>query len=203
MSAPTLARPTPDPDLDPWELVAAAQGGDREAFGGLYERYARVVFRVVLSRVRDHSLAEDLTSETFLRALRGIEGVSEQGRVGAWLVTIAGNLVRDHYKSSRYQRERLIPPPADELDVSYPWGPAARAPDPEGTAIVAAEVEELERELVRLSPLQRECLRLRFLAGLSVSEAASVMGRTEGAVKSLQHRAVGALALSLREWVAR
>src|SRR4029450_11140113 len=79
---------------------------DQDAFGQLYDRYVDVVFRFVLFRVGDRPLAEDLTSETFLRALRRISSVSYQGRdVGAWFVTIARNLVLDHVKSSRYRLE--------------------------------------------------------------------------------------------------
>ncbi len=84
----------------------AAQDGDKSAFAQLYDRYVDVVFRYVLFRVGDRELAEDVTSETFLRALRRIESVSYQGRdVGAWFVTIARNLVLDHVKSSRFRLE--------------------------------------------------------------------------------------------------
>ena len=97
------------PALEPggsWDLVHAAQDGDRSAFAQLYDRYVDVVFRYVLFRVGDRELAEDVTSETFLRALRRIESVSYQGRdVGAWFVTIARNLVLDHVKSSRFRLE--------------------------------------------------------------------------------------------------
>src|SRR3981081_3191216 len=89
-----------------WELVTAAQEGDSAAFGLLYDRYVDVVYRYVLFRMGDRDLAEDVTSETFLRALRRITSVSYQGRdVGAWFVTIARNLVLDHVKSSRFRLE--------------------------------------------------------------------------------------------------
>src|SRR5436309_1579852 len=105
---PAQAVPQPDevaPD-DAWELVHAAQAGDSEAFGLLYDRYVSSVYRYVLFRVGDRTLAEDVTSETFLRALRRISSVSYQGRdLGAWFVTIARNLVLDHVKSSRYRLE--------------------------------------------------------------------------------------------------
>ena len=85
---------------DGWDLIEAAQAGDREAFGSLYSRYAPGVSRFVGSRLRDRALAEDLTSETFARALRRIDSVSDQGRdAGAWFTTIARNLVLDHVKS--------------------------------------------------------------------------------------------------------
>lgn len=172
-----------------WALVSAAQQGDAEAFGRLYDRYLDVVFRFVLYRVGDRTLAEDLTSETFLRALRRITTVSYQGRdVGAWFVTIARNLVFDHVKSSRYRLEVVT------AEVSE--GPVATASgsSPEHEVVTAATTAELMRCVAKLNADQRECIELRFLNGLSVAETAQVMGRNEGAVKALQHRAVRRLA---------
>lgn len=114
--------------LATWEVVAAAQGGDADAFGLLYDRYVDMVFRYVLFRVNDRCLAEDLTSETFLRALRRITSITYQGKdVGAWFVTIARNIVLDHVNrvgtawssaprrsstptAPRTQRAMLLPP---------------------------------------------------------------------------------------------
>ena len=85
---------------------AAAQAGDMTAFGELFDRYYDIVFRYVLFRMGDRTLAEDVTQETFVRALRRISSVSYQGRdIGAWFVTIARNLIFDHVKSSRYRLE--------------------------------------------------------------------------------------------------
>ena len=181
----------PEVDIAAWELVAAAQQGDQNAFGQLYDRYVDVVFRFVLFRVGDRPLAEDLTSETFLRALRRISSVSYQGRdVGAWFVTIARNLVLDHVKSSRYRLEMTT---ADILDSS------ADDRGPEHEVVEEATAAELMRCVAQLGRDQQECIMLRFMQGLSVSETASVMGRNEGAVKALQHRAVRRLAQLLPE----
>ena len=87
-------------------LVERAQDGDGEAFGQLYDHYADTVYRYIYYRVGGKATAEDLTSETFLRALRRIGTFTYQGRdFGAWLVTIARNLVADHFKSSRFRLE--------------------------------------------------------------------------------------------------
>jgi RNA polymerase sigma-70 factor, ECF subfamily len=181
----------PEVDTAAWELVAAAQQGDQEAFGRLYDRYVDVVFRFVLFRVGDRPLAEDLTSETFLRALRRISSVSYQGRdVGAWFVTIARNLVLDHVKSSRYRLEMTT---ADILDSS------ADDRGPEHEVVEEATAAELMRCVAQLGRDQQECIMLRFMQGMSVSETAAVMGRNEGAVKALQHRAVRRLAQLLPE----
>jgi len=92
------------PDIG--EIVAAAQNGDAEAFGELYDRYVDTVYRYVYYRVPDRATAEDMTSETFTHALRRIDSFSWKGRdFAAWLITIARNLLADHYKSSRYRLE--------------------------------------------------------------------------------------------------
>lgn len=191
---------------DGWALVVAAQRGDRAAFGQLYERYVDAVFRVVVFRVGDRRLAEDITSETFLRALRGIGSVRNQGRdVVAWLFGIARNIVRDHHRSNRYRREKLAAEPerlvgeqvVDEQRVRYPWAVLCSGVgegSPEDEVLQAATVAQVMRAVARLGRAQRECVLLRFIQELSVSETAAVMGRSEGAVKSLQHHAVRRLA---------
>jgi RNA polymerase sigma-70 factor (ECF subfamily) len=178
-----------DPALEPggsWDLVHAAQDGDKSAFARLYDRYVDVVFRYVLFRVGDRELAEDVTSETFLRALRRIESVSYQGRdVGAWFVTIARNLVLDHVKSSRFRLEVATA----EVDDTRPADSG-----PEQQVLSKVTRTALLQCVGRLGDDQRECIVLRFLQGMSVAETAKVMDRNEGAVKALQHRAVRRLA---------
>ncbi len=174
-----------------WDLVRATQAGDQEAFGQLYDRYHDMVFRYVLFRIGDRQLAEDLTAETFLRALRRIGSVSYQGRdIGAWFVTIARNLVLDHVKSSRYRLEQTT---SEIQDLS----PSTCGPEQQ--VLDGATHEELLRCVAKLNSDQKECIALRFLQGLSVAETARLMGRNEGAVKALQHRAVRRLAQLLPE----
>jgi RNA polymerase sigma-70 factor (ECF subfamily) len=171
---------------DSWDLVHSAQRGDTTAFARLYDRYVDVVFRYVLFRVGDRELAEDVTSETFLRALRRITSVSYQGRdVGAWFVTIARNLVLDHVKSSRFRLEVATAEVDDSRRVEF--GPEQQVISKVTAAALLECVEQLGDD-------QRECIVLRFLQGLSVAETAEVMHRNEGAVKALQHRAVRRLA---------
>lgn len=176
-----------DPEQDRMvALVQLAQQGDGEAFGQIYDRYVDQVYRYLYYRLGSHPLAEDLTSETFLRALRRIDSFHWQGRdIGAWFVTIARNLVTDHFKSSRFRLEVTT---GDMLD-------ADRADE----GIEEQVVERLENAALldavrQLKPEQQECIVLRFLQGLSVAETAAVMRRSDGAVKQLQLRAVRALA---------
>lgn len=173
---------------DGWGLVAAAQRGDRDAFGQLYRRYAGEVGRFLRSRTGDRVLAEDLTSETFLRAWRRIGSVSDQGRdVGAWLTTIARNLTVDHVKSSRYRLERSTAELPDRGPVS------GDGRGPEQAVIEKETAAELWGHVARLPRDQQECLRLRFGQGLSTADTAAAMGRTDSAVRALRHRAIGGL----------
>lgn len=176
-------------------LVQRAQSGDAEAFGELYDRYVDQVYRYVYYRVGSQQVAEDLTSETFLRALRRIASFTWQGRdVGAWFVTIARNLIADHYKSGRYRLELTTE------DVALSGG-AAAVDGPEPEVLEAMQNEVLLTAVKQLGPEQQECIVLRFLQGLSVAETAQVMGKNEGAVKALQYRATRALGRLLPEGV--
>ncbi len=188
----------PEPDSEPettdngaWTLVKGAQEGDMSAFSELFERYYDVVFRYVLFRMNDRTLAEDITQETFVRALRRISSVTYQGRdIAAWFVTIARNLIFDHVKSSRFRLESTT---ADIVDIS----PSTHGPEQQ--VLDGATNDELIRCVRKLNPDQQECIQLRFLQGLSVAETARIMDRNEGAVKALQHRAVRRLAQLLPE----
>ena len=182
----------PDPSPTRVEaLVDLARSGDGEAFGALYEHYVAAIHRYLYYRVSDQVVAEDLTSETFFRALRSIESFQWQGKdFGAWLTTIARNLVTDHFKSSRSRREVV----SDALPERAHPGPG-----PEAGALAALTSQRLVTALRQLGPEQQDCLVMRFLQGLSIAETARAMGRTEGAVKQLQLRAIRGLAKRLPE----
>ena len=190
------ARPDPgDAAAEVWALVERAQAGESEAFGLIYDRYVDTVFRFVYFRVGNRQLAEDLTSDTFLRALKRIGSFTWQGRdLGAWLVTIARNLVADHFKSGRYRLEVTT---GDVLDADR----EDRGPEGSPEAAVVDHITNvaLLTAVKQLNPEQQECIVLRFLQGFSVAETAQTMGKNEGAIKALQYRAVRALARLLPE----
>jgi RNA polymerase sigma-70 factor (ECF subfamily) len=170
-----------------WALVRAVQDGDGEAFGKLYDRYVDQVFRFIYYRVNDRALAEDFTSETFLRALRRIATINYQGRdIGAWFMTIARNIVFDHTKSARFRLELTTAESVETTDTAVASPEAAVLAHLTNTRLLTA-VNQLGEE-------QKECIVLRFLHGLSVAETAAVMGKNDGAIKALQHRAVKRLA---------
>lgn len=188
-------------------LVARAQAGDAQAFGVLYDRYVGTIYQFVFFKVgQDRALAEDLTSETFLRALRRIDSFSWQGATFAgWLVTIARHLVVDHFRSGRTRKETLGTrlgradgiaeyrgDRGDELsDVDRPAGPDT---DPEARAVTHETNLALTRAVNRLPAEQRETVLLRFWLQLSVAECAQVLDISQSAVKSRQTRAMRALA---------
>ena len=172
-------------------LVELARGGDCDAFGLLYDHYHVAVYRFVYYRVGSVSLAEDLTSECFFRALRSMGSFRWQGKdFGAWLMTIARNLTTDHFKAGRTRLELATE------DMS----PHDRSTEgPEGTVLASLTNEALLTALIELPHEQQECLIMRFLQGLSIAETAQVLGRSEGAVKQLQLRGVRNLAKLLPE----
>jgi RNA polymerase sigma-70 factor, ECF subfamily len=146
------------------------------------------VYRYIYYRVGSPQLAEDLTSETFLRALRRITSFTWQGRdVGAWFVTIARNLVADHFKSSRYKLEITT------HDLVSTAGDNPAEGTPEDAVLASLTNTALLGAVKALNPEQQECIVLRFLQGMSVGETAKIMGKNEGAIKALQYRAVRSL----------
>jgi len=172
-------------------LVELARSGDAEAFGLLYDHYQGSVYRFLYYRVGSVALAEDLTSETFFRALRSMSSFKWQGKdFGAWLMTIARNLTTDHYKSSRTRLESTTE------DMS-PHDSATEGP--EAAVLASLTNEALLAALKKLPAEQQECLIMRFLQGLSIAETAQILGRSDGAIKQLQLRGVRNLAKLMPE----
>ena len=186
MSIHTAASVAVSGDLDDEdELIRLAQAGDGAAFGRLYDRYLPSIYRYTYSKTSSRSAAEDLTSETFLRAFRAIARRPRAHlNFAAWLVTIARNVVIDHHRSG-WSRLAIV---TDEVEpqVDDSMGP-------EQAALASVSEAALRGALSLLPDDQRECLLLRFFAGFSISETAAAMDRTDGAVKQLQFRATNRL----------
>ena len=164
-------------------LVSRAQGGQKEAFGLLYEEYEERVYRYVFVRTRQVEQAEDLTQEVFVRAFDGIRSYRDRGKpFSGWLFRIAHNLVIDHY---RWLAKHRSIEPADVQPTSVD--------DPVAEVEKKAEIKRILEAVPNLTPGQREVISLRFGAGLHLAEAAAVMGKSIGAVKMLQHQAVARL----------
>ncbi len=183
-------------DLDRARLIALvelARGGDVDAFGLLYDHYQPQVYRFLYYRTRSVPLAEDLTSETFFRALRRMSDFRWQGKdFGAWLMTIARNLCIDHFKSSRARLELSTEDMAHHDDTTESL---------EAEVMAGLTRTSLLRALAELPEEQRDCVVMRFLQGMSIAETAQVLGRSAGAVKQLQLRGVRNLAKLMPERV--
>jgi RNA polymerase sigma-70 factor (ECF subfamily) len=160
---------------DEAELVAAAQR-NRAAFAPLYALYARPVYRYCYRRLGSHEAAEDATSQTFVKALAGLDRFAGTAFRG-WLYTIADRVVTDLYRRTRPQAEM-----DEALDLF------SHDPEPEDAAIVAETGRTLQTMISQLTLDQQRVVALR-LAGLTGPEIAAVLGRDHQAVKSLQFRA--------------
>jgi len=156
-------------------LVRASQRGDTEAFGRLYQRYARMVHGVLLSRVHA-SDAEDLVQDVFLRALPRLGGLREASRFGAWLCAIARNLAIDFHRRTRTHSEGNDDA-GDPVDQ-----PAA------GSASDAREAGEILDCIRSLPEAYRETLILRLVEGMSGPEIAERTGLLPGSVRVNLHR---------------
>jgi RNA polymerase sigma-70 factor (ECF subfamily) len=165
-------------------LVDRAQEGDREALEELYLIHFDRIYSYLHVSVGNRHDAEDLTTQTFLKMLESIGRFRWQSApFSAWLFRIAHNLAMDHFRASKR------------------WQPEEDVPEPEPDEVTSAETGALESigrksmlELIEdLSPEQQQVLTLKFVFNFSNAEAATILGKTEGAIKSLQHRALVSL----------
>ena len=174
-------------------LVELARGGDADAFGMLYDHYQPSVYRFLYYRTRSVVVAEDLTSETFFRALRNMGSFRWQGKdFGAWLMTIARNLATDHFKAGRTRLELTTEDMGQHDDATD---------GPEDSVLAGLTHEIVLKALTELPNEQRDCLIMRFLQGLSIAETAQALGRSDGAIKQLQLRGVRNLAKLMPEGI--
>jgi RNA polymerase sigma-70 factor (ECF subfamily) len=172
-------------EVDDFELVQFAQHGDNEAFGELYQRYAHIIFRFIFSHLSDRFEAEDLTEEVFLRVWRSLSNYREQGvPFLAYLFTVARNVLVDFYRRAGRAGGLMSIEEKSFPDIHS---------DPADAALANLEHQQVRQTLEQLREDYRMVLILRFLSGLSPEETGEVMGRTPGAVRILQHRALSAL----------
>lgn len=196
--APISPAPVASEHAQMWALIQRAQAGgedSREAFGQIWEQYADTVYRFIYYRCRNRPLAEDLAGETWLRVLKRIGSFTYEGRdIGAWVITIARNLVADHFKSGRYRLEVATGDVLDADREDRDWWT-----HPEAATEDYMVSRELMAAIKQLNPEQHEVIVLRFFNGFSVAEAAAAMSRNEGAIKALQYRATRTLARLMPE----
>ena len=165
-------------------LVERAQAGERDALEELYLIHFDRIYSYLHMTVGNRHDAEDLTTQTFLKMLESIGRFRWQSvPFSAWLFRIAHNLAMDHFRAGRR------------------WQPEEEVPEPLGSEERSAEDEAMQSigrasmlEMIEgLSPEQQQVLTLKFVFNFSNGEAATILGKTEGAIKSLQHRALVSL----------
>ena len=163
-----------------WQDPVERAKSDPAAFGQLYDRYAGQIYRFVRARVRDDGLAEDITAEVFLSALRHIKGYQDQGRpFSCWLYRIAVNAVASHYRS---QRSSL---PLDEhLDLVSPLL------DPLDEVVGRERIRAVWQAVDRLPAQQRAAMILKFSEDMTMEEVGAVLGKSRAAAKLLIYRAM-------------
>lgn len=172
-------------DVPEKEILRRASSGDQDAFGDLYQRYVGKIYTYVFYRTGNHHDAEDLTARVFVRALRHIPNYQDRGLpFSAWLYRIAHNLV------ANWHRDNSRKPEVPLEDI--PYIPADQQM-PESSLLHREEQASLLRLIRKLPAERQQLLVLKFVENYSNAEIGTIMGRTEGAIKSLYHRTLLAL----------
>lgn len=176
-------------DAEMIALISAAQRGDPKAYDQLYNLYSDKLFRYLYVRLGEREPAEDLMAEVFVRLVRmlpryRINSARPVAAFSAWLYRIAANLLTDHYRRQRFRRHADL---ADQAHlVAADPSPHHRAETGESATDVWAAVSQLGAE-------QQAVILYRFAEQCSLVEVADLMGKSMGAVKALQHRALANL----------
>lgn len=168
------------PKFEEQEILVRASQGDQEAFGALYEQYIERIYNYVYYRTGNVHDAEDLTARVFYRALHHIQNYTDRGvPFSAWLYRIAHNLIANwHRDRSRHQEI-----PLDDAPTLHYKG------EPPEVALMQSQDRDALLKLIRHLPSERQhLLILKFVEHMSNVEIGEIMGRSEGAVKSLYHR---------------
>jgi RNA polymerase sigma-70 factor (ECF subfamily) len=172
-------------------LVRRAQQQDQVALTQIYEENFDRIYRYIVMKIGDRTEAEDMAQQVFLNVLKSISSYKFKGvPFTSWLYRIAHNQVVDYLRKK--SRRATVP-----LDDSLP----ASGLDPENATEQKVTIEELAVAAKKLTSAQREVISLRFASELSVAEVARAMGKSEGAVKALQHSAIVALRKVMAEGV--
>jgi RNA polymerase sigma-70 factor (ECF subfamily) len=177
------ATPRESPERVRW-LVERAQQGERDALEELYLLHFDRIYSYLHMSVGNRHDAEDLTTQTFLKMLEAIGRFRwRSAPFSAWLFRIAHNLAMDHFRAARRsQPEEEVPEP-----------PGAEEASAEDEAMQSIGRQSMLELIERLSPEQQQVLTLKFVFNFPNAEVATILGKTEGAIKSLQHRALVSL----------
>ncbi|MDH5507507.1 MAG: sigma-70 family RNA polymerase sigma factor [Anaerolineae bacterium] len=162
------------------DVLALAAQGDRQAFGVLYDRYVARIYNYIYYRTGNQNDAEDLTARVFFRAMRHITNYTDRGvPFSAWLYRIAHNLVANWHRDNSRR---------PEIPLDEDFRAKGSSDHPESALMHSEERQALMSVIGRLPEDRQQLLILKFVEHLSNAEIGEIMGRTEGAVKSLYHR---------------
>ena len=165
------------------ELLRGARRRDPRAFGELYVAYYRAVYLETFGLTRNPDESDDLTSDVFLRAWNAIDRFEDRGySLETWLKKIARNLAVSHIR----RRGRQAP----SVELDWLVDPALT---PDEQADVASDTEAVRQAMIDLPAIQRQVLNLRFFDDMSYNEVAEVIGKPEGTIRVIQHRALQAM----------
>jgi RNA polymerase sigma-70 factor (ECF subfamily) len=169
-------------------LVRRAQQQENEAFAQLYEAYFDKIYRYILLRMGNETEAEDLTQQVFMKVLHSISSYKSKGApFSSWVYRIAHNQVVD------FLRQRNKKATVDIEGLSLPF----QGEDPQHRMESELDIKQLKEATRQLTSAQQEVLSLRFAGELSIAQCAQIMGKSEGAIKALQHAAVQSLRKAL------
>ncbi len=172
------------------QLLERARQLDSQALAEVYDRYAEPIYRYLYRYLGDAAQAEDLTGEVFLRLLQALgTRRAPRERIDAWLYRVAHNLAMDWFRQRRKHGNLSLDERPDEPEGEVP-GRSGGEELPWQAVVKNQEEEQLRAALQRLTPEQQQVLLLRFGEGLKPAEVGALMGKSEGAIKVLQYRAV-------------
>jgi RNA polymerase sigma-70 factor (ECF subfamily) len=174
------------------EIVALAKEGREAAYRELIRRYERPIFSLILRMVRDRQLAEDLSQETFIKALNAIGSYRPEFKFSSWIFKIANNAAIDQLRRREVDTLSIDGAPnatsADDIEAT-----ALQVGDKGETPLAELEARELgshiERAIAQLRPEYRSCIMLRHVEGLAYEEIAQLLDLPLGTVKTYIHRA--------------
>ena len=165
------------------DFLLRARQRDSAAWSSIYKEFSLRLYRYIFLKVQNRQLAEDISEMVFLRALEAIDKYEMRGLpFSSWLFRIAHNLIIDHLRKNKGDRELPLE------DVSLP-----SRDDPAATAEKGIALEQVRGAMKQLTKIQQEVVEMRFAAELNIAEIAKIMGKSEGAIKALQHSAIQSL----------
>ncbi len=181
----SMPPPIPMNERSEEDLLGSAMNFDEGALGELYDRYETKIYSYIFRRTGDEIVAEDLTAQVFVKMLQAIrEKKAWHSSFSGWLYRIAHNLVIDYYRQRDRQNQVSLDDNPSITDLND---------NPVETVAAQIEAEQVRAAMRQLTEDQADVLSLRFLEGYSITEVAGMMGKTEGAIKALQYRAVATL----------